>query len=243
MRIIYFSPHLDDAVLSCGGLIWQQVQDGHSVQIWTLCAGDPPGPLSNFARELHQRWGSGPNPVAARRQEDILACQRLGAACRHFPIPDCIYRVETHSSDFIYSDREAIFGTLNEDEALEIIKSSVEILVEIPQEAVLVCPLTVGGHVDHKLTRRVIEQFGRPLVYYADYPYAAAQYSEWKDLVPNGFRNEIQDISPEALRHWQDSVATYRSQISTFWPDKQAMEIAIRDYCMRWKGIPIWESA
>jgi len=42
MHWIYLSPHLDDAVLSCGGIIWQQVQSGHQVEIWTICAADPP---------------------------------------------------------------------------------------------------------------------------------------------------------------------------------------------------------
>ena len=48
---IYLSPHFDDAVLSCGWLIWQQAQAGQRVEIWTVCAGEiPPGPLTPFAQ-------------------------------------------------------------------------------------------------------------------------------------------------------------------------------------------------
>ncbi|MBA4379671.1 MAG: PIG-L family deacetylase, partial [Anaerolinea sp.] len=58
MRWIYISPHLDDAVLSCGGLIWEQSHAGTQVEIWTVCTGDPPeGPLSPFAEVLHAEWG------------------------------------------------------------------------------------------------------------------------------------------------------------------------------------------
>jgi hypothetical protein len=36
MRWIYLSPHLDDAALSAGGLIYEQTQAGIQVEIWTF---------------------------------------------------------------------------------------------------------------------------------------------------------------------------------------------------------------
>ena len=70
MRWIYLSPHLDDIVLSCGGMVWQQVQAGDVVEIWTIFSGDaPPGPLAGFAQELHARWQTGPEASAVRRAE------------------------------------------------------------------------------------------------------------------------------------------------------------------------------
>lgn len=41
MRWIYISPHLDDAVLSAGGLIYEQTRAGHEVEIWTFMCGFP----------------------------------------------------------------------------------------------------------------------------------------------------------------------------------------------------------
>jgi LmbE family N-acetylglucosaminyl deacetylase len=41
MRWIYLSPHLDDAVFSAGGLIYEQTQAGIPVEIWTFMCGDP----------------------------------------------------------------------------------------------------------------------------------------------------------------------------------------------------------
>ena len=59
MRWIYISPHFDDAVLSCGGLIFEQARQGIPVEIWTICAGDaPPGPLSQLAQDCHVQWGT-----------------------------------------------------------------------------------------------------------------------------------------------------------------------------------------
>ena len=83
MRWIYLSPHFDDAVLSCGGLIWEQAKKGKAVEIWTICAGDaPPGLLSPLARECHQLWGV-PSPellVPTRRIENLEAAVTLGAS-------------------------------------------------------------------------------------------------------------------------------------------------------------------
>ena len=80
MTWIYLSPHLDDAAFSCGGLIWEQVKAGETVEVWTICAGEPPeGELPPFARSLHDRWGTGGQTVARRRAEDQAACEVLGA--------------------------------------------------------------------------------------------------------------------------------------------------------------------
>ena len=60
MEWIYLSPHFDDIAYSCGGLVWEQVNSGQMVSIWTICAAyPPPGPLSSFASILHERWGTG----------------------------------------------------------------------------------------------------------------------------------------------------------------------------------------
>ncbi len=69
--MIYLSPHLDDAVYSCGGRIWQDVRRGDTVEIWTIFAGDPAGELSRFARELHACWGSGIEVVSRRTAQHI----------------------------------------------------------------------------------------------------------------------------------------------------------------------------
>ncbi len=38
---IYIAPHLDDAVLSCGGQIAQHTATGARVLVVTICAGSP----------------------------------------------------------------------------------------------------------------------------------------------------------------------------------------------------------
>ena len=70
MRWIYLSPHFDDAVLSCGGLIWEQTQKGTQVEIWTINAGDPVDePGSAMIARVHAMWQTGtPRQTVTQRR-------------------------------------------------------------------------------------------------------------------------------------------------------------------------------
>ena len=258
MPWIYLSPHLDDAALSCGGLIAQQNLTGEAAEIWTICAGDPPpGPFSPFAEELHARWQTGREATAMRRQEDLIACTRLSAAYRHLPLPDCIYRRSGldywgendlahpgHSLEpgaYLYSNREAIFAALHplEDGLVRLLAQKLGEL--LPSGVEVVCPLTLGGHVDHQLTRKAAEALGRKLWYYADYPYAREHSEEIVELEASGWRRQQFSISSAALQAWIQAVAAHQSQISTFWQDDSAMQADIRAYHDQSDGAILWK--
>lgn len=256
MRWIYLSPHLDDAVFSCGGLIAQQSRLGDAVEIWTLCAGDPPDKLlSPFAQELHRRWGSAPQTVEQRRLEDRAACRVLQAEPRHFPIPDAIYRREGlnywGSPDspivdpaapviFLYPDREAIFERLHPLES-ELIEQTTRRLNEAAlPETRLVCPLTVGGHVDHRLTLAAARSLTSDLWYYADYPYAGDFFEQVNDLVPDRWLTQVFPLSEADLSLWEASMSAYHSQISSFWSGIEEMRSALHQYVQKLGGAALW---
>src|SRR5512140_2145170 len=96
MRWIYLSPHLDDAVFSAGGLIYDQARAGLPVEIWTFMAGypDPQAGVSPLAQSIQTLWGfaSAEETVRMRREEDQRAAALLGARTLHFDFLDCIYR-------------------------------------------------------------------------------------------------------------------------------------------------------
>jgi LmbE family N-acetylglucosaminyl deacetylase len=242
MNWVYLSPHFDDAALSCGGLIWEQVQAGEAAHIWTICAGapDPSQPFSPFAQSLHERWGTGPEAVGARRVEDIASCRVLGATYRHLPVFDCVYRSDVQGQHY-YASEEALNGPLHPDEAAQAAQIS-GILPEIlPADAQVVCPLSLGDHVDHQLTRLAAEQSGCRLWYYADYPYVLRQPARLEAMVQAGWKRKCFPISMKGLAAWQESVAAHASQISTFWTDEPAMRTAIEEYALREGGVCLWQ--
>jgi LmbE family N-acetylglucosaminyl deacetylase len=240
MHWTYLSPHLDDVALSCGGLLWEQIQAGENVAIWTVCAGDPPsGQFSPFAESLHARWQTAFETVAQRRAEDLASCAHMGVAARHFSIPDCIYRRHPADDSALYASEESIFGELHpsENDLVELL--SAELRRSLPVSVSLVCPLTLGGHVDHRLTRAAAEKLQRPLWFYADYPYVLRDWQENDGRVA-GMEKVLFPISESSLKVWGDAIGAHTSQVFTFWPDLETMSVAIREYALRMGGVPLW---
>jgi LmbE family N-acetylglucosaminyl deacetylase len=169
---LYISPHLDDAVLSCGGRMWRQTQAGERVLVVTIFAGAPASdlPLSPFARALHALWGLA-DPVAARREEDAAALARLGAEGVYWPYVDCIYR-QAADGRLIYDSEEALFGEVHPADGGLIAELAGRLRTLVAEQAVAIyAPLAVGRHVDHQIVRRAVEGL-EGMTYYEDYPYA-----------------------------------------------------------------------
>jgi LmbE family N-acetylglucosaminyl deacetylase len=242
MTWVYLSPHFDDIALSCGGLAWEQSQAGEPVQVWTICAGEvPAGPLSPFAAGLHTRWEAGQNAPSERSAEDLAACRLMGAIPYHFDLPDCIYRRGLDQVTHLYASEEGIFGPVHADEEGLVARLAADLQSRMPAEAVVVCPLALGGHVDHRLTRAAVEQIDCTVWYYADYPYVLRSKSDLAAMCQSGWRPTNFLVSEAGLEAWFASVAAYASQLSTFWPDSAAMQAALRDY---WQssgcGVQLW---
>ncbi len=238
---IYISPHLDDAVLSCGGMIRSQVLQGDRVSIWTVCARENPYPqLSEFAQTLHDRWETGDETVAVRRKEDLAAAKVLGAEVIHLTYYDVIYRRLPDGTPIVNCDIELFLPPepAELDEARQVLTPFLD---SIPDGARVVGPLTMGGHRDHRLVRTLLEERFPDLLYFADYPYIA-QYDldihEYTTGMEIGYRA---DVPEDALRSWQDAVAQYASQISSFWKDEADMRKQLREYWLTGEGCRLWE--
>jgi LmbE family N-acetylglucosaminyl deacetylase len=219
---IFLSPHLDDAALSCGGLIKQLTQAGKTVLVVSVAAGDPPaGELSTFAKSLHQRWRLAANDIARRRSEDIDACHILGADWIHWNIPDCIYRLREVSGEPIYTSDEALFGSLDVSEA-HLITVISRYMVSLPAFDSVYVPLAVGNHVDHQLTKLAAELWldDRSLRYYEDFPYSRKEHEVVVALGDvDRWNSTIIRLDPSSVEAKIEAIACYKSQISTFFLD------------------------
>ncbi|MEN4042219.1 MAG: PIG-L family deacetylase [Anaerolineaceae bacterium] len=243
MRWIYLSPHYDDAVLSCGGLIWEQVNFSHTVEIWTIFSGNPPeGALSDYAREHHQRWGVVDSLIALRRSEDQAACAALGVKPRYFDLPDCIYR-RLPGGEALIKSRTNLFSAIHPGETDLIHRITAIVAAQLLPADRLVCPLGVGGHVDHRLVRAAVDALERPVWYYADFPYTILPEFQFQlaDWVPPGSARWHHQISQQGLAAWQAGVASYASQISTFWENQDEMRSAIAAYAKTGYGSSLWQ--
>ncbi|HEY3313507.1 MAG TPA: PIG-L family deacetylase [Anaerolineales bacterium] len=240
MRWIYLSPHFDDAVLSCGGLIWEQSQQGIPVEIWTVNAGDPPpGPDSDLITRVHTMWQTG-NPgqtVAHRRLEDRAAASLAGAGLRHLNNVDAIYR-RTRTGELMYA--VDVFDPIHPAEKGIVRSTARKIAQGLRAGDSLVCPLALGSHVDHIITRKASESLGHPLWYYADIPYLFNHPDELAQAV-TALKAIDFPISARGLAAWQASISAHRSQISSLFLDLDDMRAKIEAHSSSQNGLTLWK--
>ena len=241
---IFLSPHLDDAVLSCGGTINQITKNGGRVLVASVMAGDlQGGVLSPFAKSLHRRWEIDSPDAASRREEDIGACLVLEASWHHCDIPDCIYRQDHRTGIPLYTTEESLFGPVNPEEK-ELAARIADIMAGLPDAEQVFAPLGVGNHVDHQLTRLAAERWIEPesLIYYEEYPYAESVEGIYPPFeYGNRWHRMIRSMAEDDLLAKTQAAACYRSQISTFFDSEEEMADRIMSYQERIGGEPYWK--
>jgi len=241
---VFLSTHFDDVVLSAGGLVWELTRRGDRVEIWTLCAGDPPfdKPLTEYAQLLHEFWNIGGDVPRKRSLEDAACCQVLGAAAfRRYTVPDGIYRYFPGTDEPVVKENEDQFKPLEPGESYLVSQVADFILKNLPGTCELVAPLSIGSHRDHVLTRHAAERTGLPLWYYADYPYLVYGEHTLADWLPAGAKKFSLEISPAGLKAWQDGFACQRSQIPLLFVDEDDMRNSIEKYLKAGYGSTLWQ--
>ncbi len=239
MRWIYISPHLDDAILSMGGLIYEQVRQGQSVEIWTAISGMPDSSeVSQLAQEIHTAWGfqSVKDTILSRREENRLAAKIVGATDIYLDFLDSIYR-RSPNGGWLYQNNT--FVPPHTDDADLPRQMVMAMNKRLKPDDKIVCPLAIGGHVDHVIVRQAVENLGRDILYYADIPYLLSDPSSLKFITQN-MQASKQKISIKGLLAWVESVAAYASQISMEFESQRKMRLAIVGY--GWLGVRLWSN-
>lgn len=242
---IYLSPHLDDAVLSCGGQIYQETQAGRSVLIITVAAGEAQTEVrSTFALFQHHNWGLDEKEVIeARRAEDMAACRLLGADYEHWLWPDCIYRMDPASGTPLYSSVEDIFGEIAAAEQA-LVDELAKKMGTLPPAGQIVIPLTLGHHVDHQLTRLAAERhFASGLLYYEDYPYIQRHPEALAALLSpaQAWRPRLIPLTEAALQARIEASRQYRSQTRSLFGNVEKMVTLIRQQVSSAGGERLWQ--
>jgi LmbE family N-acetylglucosaminyl deacetylase len=161
-RLIVLSPHLDDAALSCGGLL-TALRGQVSCLTVTLTCGDA-------------RARKGFATPAGRRLEDRNAMRSIGCDVAHLGFADAIYRRSPISGQLIYRGiRERISAPPIDDAAhVEELYLVMRRLCLDIGNVVLLSPMAIGRHVDHLLCAHVaLRLLGSSpnLFFYEDFPY------------------------------------------------------------------------
>ena len=228
--VLVISPHLDDAVLSVGASISAMVEAGRKVIVSTVFAGDPPSPLSPAGQAFHRHCGLGPDAVAVRRGEDLDSAALLGIEAVHLPFPDCLYR--RGANGWLYDGPAAAFKASWPAEpslSAEAVERVRRLIRDVRPAEVWTC-LAIGGHVDHRLCRRIVEAAcateGRAPRLWEDLPYSI------ESPIPKGPTTSV-PIEDRDVSRKLAAIAHYRSQVQMLWPEASDWRFAIRSHHFR----------
>lgn len=239
-HIVCFSPHLDDAVFSAGGLL---AELAHKMPVTVVnvftSAGDARSTLS--AKQFLKQSGI-PSPdtlFKVRIQEDRNSLNIIKANIMELNYTDALWRKKKHS---IFPIRMAgavlpEFVSLYPTYRYHVIKGTIhhedtDLIVELarrfrniapdPSKVAVFAPVGVGSHVDHTIVRNACKlAFGRDMYYWLDFPYFARHGVNDNDFVRENH-----------LKHFEFPVKTtvkralceqYLSQYDIVIPDKRVL--------------------
>lgn len=164
---LIISPHLDDAVLSCGASIaqWQEAEDKVLVvSVFSSC--------DDYSQELNSIY-------EIRRKQDIEAIAFLRAKAIHLGFTDAPFR----SSNY-HNFSTILFHHEDEDNLLkEAIAAAISKLIKEYAPDHVFFPLGVGGHIDHHLVYRSSFKIDYPsnqIQFYEELPYALVP--DWTEV-------------------------------------------------------------
>jgi LmbE family N-acetylglucosaminyl deacetylase len=232
--VVVLSPHLDDAALSCGGLIGSLAARGVPVTVVSVFTAEPawlpPPPLATW---FHDRCGLGDDAMAVRKGEDNAAARVLEVSSRHLELEECLYRRSARGSP-VYRRESDIFaaGSRGERRLVTALAERLSALPEVQRSEVVLAPLGIGGHVDHGVVRRAAARClaaePRRALLYEDVPYLLyRRCAGWERAFTRALRPSLQAVSAQQWSRKLCAIELYRSQAGVLWerPDRWRDEL------------------
>ncbi len=205
MKVV-FSPHIDDAFLSLGGLILNWIDNNEEVHVVDIFS------ISNYTKN---GVGDSTEITEKRKNEELSISKNTDVKISFLDFPECLLRgYKMKKEKPFYPDR--INKEIDKD-LLEKLEG--EALKKVNKTACCYFPLGVGSHVDHLLVRDLSEiLISKKLIemtaFYEDVPYIGwhalpKQFIERLNLIPH-----IESID---MYKKMKVVENYDSQIEGEW--------------------------
>ena len=187
--VVFLSPHLDDAVLSCGALM-AALSGRCPLTVATVFTTADAPPHTTAARSFLRQCsvGDAATLFAARRAEDQRVLRQLRAAQVHLGFADALFRRRKVTTPLVGRAGRLLpelvhrYPTYRFDIAkgriargdrslIAAVSDTVADLIRQTGTRLLFCPLGVGRHVDHLVVRAIGEEVPVQVAYYTEFPY------------------------------------------------------------------------
>ncbi len=225
--LVVLSPHLDDAVLSCGALIADASRCGVEVVVLTVFNGRPIPPISGAARGLHARCGlADDQAVDEREREDDRALGLVGAKTKRLGLLEALYRNRGDGTPSYHAVAE-IFeaGVESEQEALVVVDKAIGDAIATIRPDVVLAPLGVGGHIDHLLVSTAARRLPCAVLNYEDVPYVLSRHRQVGAAEPG-----LHWCTPHGWSAKISAIECYASQLPVLWPEPRSWQDELMAY-------------
>ncbi len=174
-QLLVLSPHMDDAVLSCGGFISAASQKMRCVTL-TLCTSDPD-------LEVNEAPPHGIALPSERRHEEAAAMEALGCELIQLDFMDAIYRKDRRGEKkSLYPTLDSLWSMPVEGDLhyRNVLSQKIQPVLKSFESAptLILTPAGVGHHVDHILCTQtllsLVPDLGSVMLY-EDFPYVVDQ--------------------------------------------------------------------
>jgi LmbE family N-acetylglucosaminyl deacetylase len=247
-RVVVLSPHIDDAVLSCTGLL--SALDGLAPRlVVTLYCGNPESPRPEApGQKARQRARRGHAAPSVRRREDLAAMRYLDCDWVHLGFPEAIYRRSPTMGHLIYRHprqkwtRPNVADSAHMEELFLVLRR----LCGNMGPRLLVSPIGIGHHVDHRICGLTALRLASPhtrVIFYEDFPYVTGScVGSGNDDDPTsalarlGLRPTRRYVVPSNTKRQVKAVSLYASQIEPLFGSEATMREAVE--ARRYRGQP-----
>lgn len=229
--VLFLSPHFDDVVLSCGGLLAASPRDRTWLVTVFTSAGD--WRLSPLTENLHRQWGTNADAYSQRQAEDTAVTTRLGIRGLWLGFPEVIYR---DSSLVALQQLFSQTPPASDMPVIDAVRESLLQLIKSRPGCTIFAPLGLGYHRDHIIVyeaARAVERVASAdasFFYYEDFPYNTS---------PAGTKRRLHEIGADMRPKGVDISATlaqrielaklYRSQVNAiFGSEENAARVLVR---------------
>lgn len=182
-NIYILSPHLDDAVLSCGQLI-KELSDRSNMTVINIFTKAHHGPYTLSAKKYLSQCGKYSDAEKLykdRIKEDKKALNMLGVKnIINLDLTDALFRKSRQQSPFgnilpefnhLYPTyRYHVIGKYSKcDDSVNTLITKFQSIIK--QNAYVFVPLNIANHIDHQITKKAAEKLNNKIIHYLEYPY------------------------------------------------------------------------
>lgn len=222
---LFISPHLDDAVFSCGGTLLKMRKAGWRTILCTVFTKSVINPQGfALACQLDKNLAPDVDYMKLRRGEDCRAAKILNVSeVLHLNLPEAPHR-GYHSAPELFA------GVKSKDAIQKSVADHFRLIADIHQPNIIFVPQGLGNHCDHLQTiNAALEVFDLERIrWYFDTPYIIRQpdAKNYRHLPQNLIRRQT-DITGEIARKITACIE-YKSQIEFQFGGVEKLEQALR---------------